>query len=85
MIRFRVLAVFALASGLLQAAGSSPAQTRTEPKVAPSQLLPLPGQPVVAGQPLPGQPTAGQPVIVGGAELPVVPKSAPMFVSVIDG
>jgi uncharacterized protein DUF1559 len=77
MIRTHWLAASALAAGLLSMAGQAPAQNQTQPKVAPMPLLPLPGQPLVAGQPLPGQP-----VLVGGGELPVVPKSAPMFVSV---
>jgi hypothetical protein len=86
MSRICVLAAFTLAAGLLLAGSNSTAQP--PPKAGELKLLPLPGPPVAAGQPAPGQaviagqPAPGQPVIVGGAELPVVPKSAPMFVSV---
>jgi hypothetical protein len=67
MNRFRVLALVALAAGLVLAAGDSRAQLR-----------PAGPQPV---QPFPGQPLPGPGVIVGG-ELPVVPKSSAAFVSV---
>lgn len=66
MTRSRVRAVLALAGGLLLLGGDSAAQSPAQPKV-------------ITFQP---QPLSGQPVIVGGGELPVVPKSAPMFLSV---
>ena len=75
MTRFRVLALFALAAGLVQVAGPSAAQNPAQPGLKPLRPQPLiqPG----ATQPLPGQPG----VIVGGGELPVVPKSSAAFIS----